>query len=629
MQNKIVDVTRLLYENHDNDYITSEQIAYTLGVSKRTVLTYLDRIRDESFGNGFEIVAKQGYGCKLNIKDINAFDKWFYRLQQDEQVTEVEKRRMMIFNRLISSSNYVNIYDLADDLCVSVSSARKDISSLKSLIEKYHLQLKHSRSKGYVIVGEEKDIRNAIAKECSSFIQYMSEVQGEEEQTQMLDLLHMSIEKNLAKKNISISHDSVRSLAIHILIAINRIETNNTIKISSIPSIERKSVEYKVVERINRDINRIFGISLPKEEVYFLCQHIRSQNADTNLDIDLEDSEVIAFLNLFLKTILEQTRINFFDDDNLRNNLINHIFLFLKRLKSGDQIVKSNLSSIKDAFPYANELTVIGLIPIEKKYKTTISEEEKLYFAIHLELSLETNKDVKKYNLAVVLNNSETIFRLISLKINQALKDRINIIKMFTSDNLFEKDIEQFDIIVNASAKKLWFDIPTISIGEVVYDSDIELIKLIMDKLDEKSNVNEYMSKDLYFKIDCQTKEELLMHVAQKAADKYGFDAQQFYDSVMARESYSSTSYSKRIAIPHPIESNKYPNFIAICRLNKPILWSEDKYVQIVFLFSLHGSESTIQSFYKELAKLIQSPDKIFQLQKTDSYEEFVETFYR
>lgn len=625
------EVIRILLENKDKDYCSSEQIAYALNISKRTVLTYLDKIKGDCAQAGFEVIAKQGYGCRLIIRNEDRFYDWFASINEQEPLSDVEKRRKIIFHKLISSSNYVNIYDLADELYVSASLIRKDIKRIQPLIDQYHLTLKHSHSHGYIIIGEEKDIRNAIAKECSDCLEYIAKEENNEHRNQILDMLSASIEKNLIASNISISSQSVNSLAIHILIAINRIETDNAIRVPNIQEHERKSAEYLTAEKINKDIERIFGISLSRDELYYFSQHIKGNNStalDSNLVFDLDDPEVITFYNLFLRSIYKRGEVDFFNDDNLRLNLMNHISLFLYRLKHDTQIVRSNLLSIKDEFPYANELAIIGLRAIEEKYGKDISEEETLYFAIHLALSLETNKDFKKYNLAVILDDSVTIFRLISYKINQVLKDKINIIQLFSYNDLNEEALAQFDILINATGKKLWFDKPVISTGEFIADNDITLIKLVMDKLDEQNDLDEFMSKDLYFVLDCSTKEELLHTAIQAISKKLGFNADEFYKSVMDREKYSSTAYSRRIAIPHPLESEKYPSFISICRLNKPILW-DSKYVQFVFLFSLKNSQKTVQVFFNELSRIILSNDKIFRLQKAESYEDFIKEFYK
>ncbi len=632
MKNKVyLDIVRFLYCNREEGYMISEHIASYLGISKRTTLTYLGEIKKDAAVGGFELVTKQGYGNKLIIKDHDRFNVWYTEIFEDENITEVQKRRMMIFYILITANNYVDIYDLADELHVSVSTIRKDIKSLRPLISKYDLTLKHSRSNGYVIVGEEKGVRAAIAKECTPYINFDREEEDEEERAKAIDHLKQVIEKKAIDNDISISADAISTLVIHILIAINRIETNNNIKIDPVQNEDRNSKEYRLAKGVNEEIEKVFGISLPKDELDFLYHHIRTNNRypEEGVSADLDDPEVIVFYNTFLRAIMDQTNNNFFNDDDLKNNLLNHISLFLYRLKNDAQIARSKLTMIKDAFPYANELTVIGLIPIEKKYGKLITEEEKLYFAVHLELSLETNSDVKKYNIAIVLDDAFTIFKLISREIRQHLQDRINLIKLFHFDEVDDKELEEYDIIVNASGKKLPIQKPMITINEYIYDSDIELLAMIMDRLDDQSNIEEYFAKDLYFTSDAQSKEEVIAFVSDKVAEKFGIDADAFYESVIQRENYCSTAYSKKIAIPHPLESDKYPNFVAVVRLERPILWDSDDLVQIVFLFSLHGPEKSIRSFYKELTRVIQSSDKAYQLQRTETYEDFIDVFYR
>lgn len=619
------NIIQLLREYRKKEYISSEKIGRILGLSKRTVLSYLDRLRAEAQGNGFQLIAKQGAGCKLVVEDPAAFDAWLRAMAQDDEPSEVEKRRMMIFWELLSSSNYVNIYDLADEFFVSPSLIRKDIKSLQSLVDRYHLTLRHSHSRGYIIVGEEQDIRTAIAQECSGWLDLLTEGGGGRHRTQVLEELSASIEKHLTAHNISISQPSINSLCIYILIAINRVETCNPIRIPELQGVESSSPEYLAVTRIGEDIGQIFGVALPEEEIRYIVLHIKGKTAppeEGNRIPPEENWEAIEFYGLFLRSIYKQSGIDLFDDDNLKWNLISHISLFLDRMKKDQQAVHSNLSSVKDEFPYANELTILGLRPIIEKYGKRITEEETLYFTIHLALSLETKDTVKGYNLAVLLDDSMTVFKLISHKLKQALKDRINIIQLFFYSEAKEEELSKFDIIVNASGKKLWFDQPVVSTEAVLSSTDISLIEMLMDRLDERSSVHEIFRKDLYYALEAGTKEELLETVIRDVSGKLGFSAQDFYRSVTEREKFGSTAYSRHIAVPHPLESEKYPHFVAICRLDKPISW-DDKNVELVFLANC--TQKTIQILFKLLSKVILSNDKMYLLQKTASYEEFID----
>lgn len=78
-----------------------------------------------------------------------------------------ENRKKYLLARLITENEYLNLYDLADEIYISPSSLRKDLKELKPTLERYHLTLQHSHSNGYRITGKEKDIRRCLSKEAS------------------------------------------------------------------------------------------------------------------------------------------------------------------------------------------------------------------------------------------------------------------------------------------------------------------------------------------------------------------------------------------------------------------------------------------------------------------------------
>lgn len=494
-------------------------------------------------------------------------------------------------------------------------------------MEKYDLCLKHSYSHGYLIVGEENNIRNAISKEISTVNPDYLDLYSGRHNTETLNQLTKSIEKNLRDFDIAISDKQVDSLVFHVLIALNRIETNNPIKCE--PNYNKETVEYQVSQLINKDIENIFDMTLSDDEVYYFSKQVKSNSPvmheiEGNIE---EDDEVIIFYNIFLRGIYDYSDINFFDDDNLRISLFKHISLFLYRLKNKSQIEKSSLTKIKDEFPYALELAVYGLKGISRKYNRYITEAESLYFAIHLALSLESNKSIKKYNIAVLMDESETLFRLITHRINSVLKEKINTIQLLRYKDLVKQErLENVDLIINSTGNKLWFDIPMISIKDYLSDSDMVSIKQTLEQLDNRNELEKFICKEMYFVMECESKEEVLKNTIHAINKINNLDEEKLYASVMNREQYCSTAFSNRIAIPHPLDPGEFPNFISICRLRKPVLW-DDKYVQLIFLFSLDGSETATKEFLDKLSKIIMDDKKSISLNKTSNYEEFIHEF--
>ena len=628
MENKNLKLLEAFISSKNDEYISGEQLSYLLNVSKRSITSYIKRINEYSEEGCFKIECKRGTGYKLVIEDNDKFVQWFDDIENIDE-NEVKRRQISIFYKLIINESYVNIYDLADELNISASLARKDIKALMPLIKKYNLELKHSYSHGYLIVGEEKDIRKAISKEYPlvkedglSFDVYQSN-------NQILDAITNSLDKYLKKYNMAFSKKSLDSLVIHLLIAINRIETDNPIKINNV--YDKNTVEYQVASLVNKDIEKIFNTTLSDDEVYYFSQHLKSNASLFNELVDIENinnEEVIVFYNIFLREIYRYSNINFFDDENLKSNLLKHIVLFLHRLKNDNQIEKTNLSKIKDEFPYALELSIHGLKTISKKYDKYISEAETLYFAIHLALALESINTPRKYNIAVIMDESEALFRLITHRLNNEIQEKINVIQLFRFKDLVNEKLNDFDLIINATDNKLWYDKPIVNIKDYLSDNDIVNVSKCLSILDNQNDIERLMNKELYFVMEYETKDEVIKNLIKAIANVVDIDEEKFYHSVMSREQYGSTAFGNKIAIPHPLDTANYPNFISICRLRKPVLWN-DKQIQIVFLFSLNGANSTTKLFLDELSKIILNDKKALALNKTKNFEDFKNEFFK
>ena len=97
-----------------------------------------------------------------------------------------------------------------------------------------------------------------------------------------------------------------------------------------------------------------------------------------------------------------------------------------------------------------------------------------------------------------------------------------------------------------------------------------------------------------------------------------------FISRLKDRESLASTEYDNRIAIPHPLNLEGIPDFIAVARLAKPILWTT-KQVQLVFLIC--NSSASNPLFYSKLVNIIQTSDISQSLLKAKDFNEFVEIF--
>lgn len=370
-------------------------------------------------------------------------------------------------------------------------------------------------------------------------------------------------------------------------------------------------------------------MSLPEAELCYFAFHINGKkkiNADhESLSEDLPQDAVI-FYNLFLRNILKLSKIDLFEDKDLRANLLTHIVPFLHRLDNNMQVTQSNLSSIRDEFPFANELAVCGLSFIPRKYGIAVSEEEIMYFTLHIALALERGPEARvKVNIAVISNDISSLFKLIAYRLNKTLADFINLIKLFDAKSLDAEELKKFDVILNATEVNLRFDKPTLKIQPSLSENDLHILRLMLNNLNEKFHLDKLIRPELYLEISASSRQEALMKQIEHIQKSLPLPAD-FYDSVAARERMGTTEYNNKIAIPHPLNPEQLPNFISICKLKKPVTWNA-KPVQIIFLVCINENQALTRIFFDKISKIIQNSHLAFELLETRNYDEFMAKF--
>ena len=118
-----------------------------------------------------------------------------------------------------------------------------------------------------------------------------------------------------------------------------------------------------------------------------------------------------------------------------------------------------------------------------------------------------------------------------------------------------------------------------------------------------------------------KTKEECLKIMSQAMEEKHVV-TEDFYDSVMDRESKTTTTIGNGVSLPHGSPTAVNESKVGIAILKNPIMWDNEQ-VQVVFLLAFRLSTrdeiSRIQMFYKEYVTLIDSEEKLEKLKSMKS----------
>lgn len=624
MENKEKQIIKYLINKED--YTSSKDIGIAVGLSDRTIRKYINILKDELQENGAILDVIPGQGCRIIVHDNVAFRQ--YLEEETETLNTPETRKKYILLRLLTSTDYIDSYDLAEEVYISPSLLRLHLKEIGTLLEKYHLQLVNSRSSGYKVVGEEKNVRLCITQECRNLPELDSFFQHTDNNG-YINGIQPIIKQSLKKFNIAFSQESIKSITLHFLIAITRLKTGNMIDIDSdVKSQIHITPEFFVTGYIVKRIKEKYGINFSEDEQVYMTMHITGKRriyGHEHLQVEVT-REALIFINKFLRNIYKATKIDFFEDEELRIALTNHVVPFLTRVRNHFLIQQEDLNNIKKSYPYAYELVIYGLDGLLSQDEITSAEIA--YFTLHIALALE-KKDADaqdKLSAIVVCHEVESLYVLLSYRLKKELDDFFSGFFFITVEDYHNSQAlihENYDVILNTTDENLYSDKTVIQISSRVTDFDVQKIRSVSEKMKVRKILFENIDKDLFTIIDqARSKEEVLDLQIQNISKKYRLPSN-FKDLVMQREEIDSTEFGKYIAMPHPIMTMQEYSFVSVLKLKTPVKWV-DHSIQMVFLLNLPDSKQA-KWFMDTVSTFLNDEEAEQRLLKVQKYEDFIQ----
>lgn len=604
--------------------LTSEHLALTCGVSSKLIRRYLADLKDQCEQHGATIIMKPGLGNLIRIDDEKKFHTFLEKERSSQKIPNSPEERLdYLLNLLLYNSDYVKVSDIADDLFISTSRLSIDLKNLRSLLDNYHLKIVNKPNYGIKIQGNERDRRICMAE-------YYMKKRNDDTTSNPNDayqvMINNVITKVLVQKNIHMSDLALQSLAIHLLIAVERIKTSNIIQLTSETQqkMEAKG-EYSIALALKDAIEHTFGITLPISEICYLTQHLIGKKhfeSDTN-EFDVEvNEEVTILVNVILRSIFDQTRMDFYNDIDLKMNLMLHMIPFLERVRNQMMVHNPIINDIKEKYSFAYELASIGLSAVCERLKVKITEDEISFFALHFILALERKREeVAPSNILIVCSTGRATSQLLAYQIQKKFGDRINVIRIIEAHRLDQMNLESFDFIFSTVPIHKEYPLPIRQINNLLEEKDFNLIESCLKAGTAKLHIRDLMDEKLFFTdIDAQNKEEALQILIQKVSDHVSIP-DNFYQLVLEREEFASTELNNLVAIPHPNCAVTNSTFIATGILKKPIIWNS-KSVQIIFLIAIMpNNKQDLRDFYEGVVDFVTKEKNTTELLHKQTYD--------
>lgn len=254
-------------------------------------------------------------------------------------------------------------------------------------------------------------------------------------------------------------------------------------------------------------------------------------------------------------------------------------------------------------------------------------EDEIGYIVLYIQAAIERKKH--QYRTVMVSNFNMGHTQLVKEKIKKSVPE-IDEIKVVSIHDFKIADYEDYDIIISTEERKEK-DKRIVVIPNILNETGISTLRAHLDNMNSIMIENAtpfspecfilFSPEFIFTDLEVKTKEECLKIMSQAMEEKHVV-TEDFYDSVMDRESKTTTTIGNGVSLPHGSPTAVNESKVGIAILKNPIMWDNEQ-VQVVFLLAFRLSTrdeiSRIQMFYKEYVTLIDSEEKLEKLKSMKS----------
>ncbi|EOC99941.1 BglG family transcription antiterminator [Caldisalinibacter kiritimatiensis] len=646
-------VSKILSELiNGNEPVSGKYLAKLTGVTDRTIRNDIKfiNLHKSELGVAIDSVHRKGYVIKIQNNEKYRELLHYLKCRRDYEECHIpitpKDRVEYTIKKLLISTGYLTIEQIAKELFVSKSTIVNDLIKVEEKLNEYDLKILRKRNYGIKLWGNEINIRTCIAKHLvnrsyeETLDLYLKDILELVKLKQIKEILL----KELQSVNIEFTDSSLHSLSIHIVIIIKRLQIGCHIKRENIKEIDTIACtkQYTIAKNIAKVIEELLNIKIPHEEIIYIAMHLLSKKEIVNYNKTFKDLNKIveaSIINLIDKIINKIKKTYFLDlsgDKEFIWGLAIHLKYTLNRLRFNMNSENPILDHIKLNYNYAFEMAITSAQIITDYTKIYFNEHEVGYIALHFAAALERLriKYKKKFRkILIVCTTGMGTAKLIEAKAKKIFGNA-KIVLTLPQYKIKKVDINSFDLILTTVPLSIKTSIPVVKIDDFLRDEDIEFLNIFSNKEIDKPNsidindikLNDLFSKNLFVK-GCSYKDkfEIINQLSDMLIEQ-GYVDERFKEFLIKREKISPTDYGNLVAIPHAI-NNRSLNFkVVVSILKKPIDWGKNKVQLILMLVLPKQLDQDYKQVFEELLCIINNKDLIIKLINSQNYEDFVDT---
>lgn len=452
--------------------LTAEQIAKLLGVSSRTVKSDMKILHGDLVKIGASLTAKRNVGYFLQIDDPDRFFSFLRKLKPVNYTNTLAFNHISSFlyiaRKLVSSSKYVKIDTLAEELFTSRSSLRAPIKTTLEFLGSYNMITESMPGLGIRAYGLEHHARMAMMELYTYQSEnYTQNNKGEIELSKWISFKEKELDdirnifiQTLISEGLAILDSYVRPLSLYFIIARRRYQEGYRIILSNswIEEIKKYQV-YQVAEHIYLELsNHYSGFDMPEVEIAFLaiwllCNRDTNQVKVTREHFPTFYESAIKYADLLLDYVEKNHNVRLDQYNWVTGELRSILVPILAKIHfglSGAKVIYSAYNKLVCESPLTLEITrsMINCLQAELGKKVVDAANIHNLNCLIYKILLLTEYDIKKRKLLIINSNGNGFGSINEYKLIKRFCSLIEDCRCVSLYEAKESLVEEFDAVL-------------------------------------------------------------------------------------------------------------------------------------------------------------------------------------
>ena len=496
---------RLLAERGEFDL---EKVAADFGVSVRSIrydiddlnVLLLDLSREDAI-----VVRQKAAQLQRDVPRRKIMELSFAR-GRDHNVSPLSTQERVLLSvfTLCWLDDFITVQSLADDYQVSRVTVSRDLQKVREYCEAHGIAFEGNRGKGVRVVADEKTRRRVIAQvlrdygttvglhsglEVADYLKWFSE--------QELRSIEDIVREAEAQAGLYLDDVAFEAMVVHIALSIKRSETQMGMPTAPMAAgtLDVGSLQYQMADHIVRQVESVFGVSLPEAEHYYIEVHIGARSSEAAASSTRD--AVIEFM--CMSTIAEVSRelgADLTHDTHLYDRLLRHVLGSVYRKQAGLLLENPLRDELLEGYAEHAAIVRRALDDNGLSQLMEITDDEVTYVLLHFEAALvgDGSERMRHANVVVVCSTGVGTAELLAAELRRSFD--VNIIANVPSHRArgLVGDVG-IDLVV--STVELDVSVPCVVVRPIPREDDMDRIACALRELGFSGDVDLPPLRDL------------------------------------------------------------------------------------------------------------------------------------